>query len=154
MKKQTLTLLVFFAVPAFAGYKMGDKRPVRTGNAPAKSAPVGHKPKHMGSAADETSVLMDLSQRFNVDEEKLQYFRSLKHGYEELVPALVVAREAQVEIGKVLKSRTDGQSWKEIADSYSIELKPLNTEVMELLEPIKKALPKKALIERPSVQKS
>jgi hypothetical protein len=137
--------LMMIGSAAFAGYTMGDKKPLKKAK---KTTAVKRS-----SPSDETQVLNALSQRFNVDVEKLRYFRSLKNGYEEIVPALIVAREAQVEIGKILQARMEDQTWKEIAEAHSIELKPLNTEVVEILEPIKNVLPAKAITERPRVHK-
>lgn len=150
-------LTVIFAaglfVPLEANYKMGTNRPVKTSKTTATKSSK-QQPQQHSAIVDETPVLNDLSQRFSVKVERLRYYRDLKNGYEELVPALIVAREAQVEIGQVLQSRMEGESWNDIAARHSIELKPLNAEVVEILEPIRKTLPKKMLTERPRTLKS
>src|SRR5262249_26975557 len=140
--------VLFGSFPIFAGYKMGDEAPVQVKGAGPGSFP-SQGPHHPGS---EASVLKNLSDRFEIPIDRLVYFRRLHDGYEEIVPALIVAREAQVEAGKILKLRMEGQTWKTIADSYSIDLKPLNEEVLSVLDPIRKVVSKKALEEKPQVR--
>lgn len=154
-------ILIFFTLVYFlsvngvrAVYKMGEERPVPTSG--SSSLKETKKVKFPSSKTKEPGVEQDvlagLSEMFSVPIDRLQYFRKLRHGYEEIVPSLIVAREAQVEPGRVLKSRMDGKSWKTIADSFSIDLNPLNKEVVEVLKPIRKVLPKQALIERPQTR--
>jgi hypothetical protein len=109
-------------------------------------------PRSGAASNPETPVLQSLSQRYKVPVDRLQYYRSLHFGYNEIVPALIVAKQAQAEVGRVLKLRMDGKSWDDIAQSFFIELKPLNQEVSEVLKPIQERLPKRALTERPANQ--
>jgi hypothetical protein len=97
----------------------------------------------------EIDVMKGLSQRYGVPIDRLQYYRSLHFGYEEIVPALVVGKSAQAEVGRVLQLRMKGQSWQTIAGSFYIDFKPLNAEVQEILKPIRERLPKRALDEHP-----
>jgi hypothetical protein len=134
---------------------MGETRPVKSGDGPRRSSKRNAAFPAVGSRRTdpEGAALERLSLRFEVPIERLQYFRRLRHGYEEIVPALIVAREAQVEAGRVLKSRMAGDTWKQIAESFSIDLKPLNEEVIEVLKPLRKNLSKEALTERPANHK-
>jgi hypothetical protein len=145
MRKICFILAIFWAahLPAHAAYKMGGNRPVQ------KSKDV----RSTSTVIDETPYLKDLSRIYSVDMERLRYYRSQKNGYEELVPALVVAREGQVDLGRVLSARMEGRTWKEIAARHSVDLKPLNDEVLSVLTPIRKGLPKKMLVERPRKMK-
>jgi hypothetical protein len=107
-------------------------------------------PQKTGAGTNpEIPIIASLSDRFNIPTERLQYYRSLHFGYEELVPALVIAKQAQAEVGRVLKLRMGGLGWDAIATSFFIDLKPLNSTVDEVLKPIEQRLPKRALTERP-----
>jgi hypothetical protein len=141
---------VLFSVPfSFAKYKMGEKKPLSSRENKA-TIQTGKKEIAIRSEDD---VLKALSVRFDVPVDRLSYYRDLQHGYEEIVPSLIISREAQVEVGKILKARMDGQSWKEISQEYSIDLKPLNNEVLEILKPIRSIVSKTALTERPKNRK-
>lgn len=87
-----------------------------------------------------------------MEPEQLKYYRDLHFGYEEIVPALIVSREAKVEAGRIFNDRMTGKSWKKISQDYNVELKPLNKEVLDVLTPIRKALPKKVITERPQTR--
>lgn len=157
MKFFRLTCLMFalftFASQSFARYKMGTERPVSSQR--KASLKKTQKIKFSGGEHEmrrrESEVLDGLSKTYDLPVDRLRYFRDLRHGYEEIVPSLIIAREAQIEPGRVLKLRMEGESWKTIADSFSVELQPLNREVLDVLKPIRKALPSQALIERPRV---
>jgi hypothetical protein len=146
-------LLALAAAPSVARYHMGEKKTVKdenatepgfTGKPNAEPSPTPENP--------EAAVIRHLSSRYSIGEDKLQYFRSLHFGYEEIVPALIVAQDAQVEPGKVLDSRIKGKTWKNIADDYFIDLKPLNKKVLDELTPIRKRLPESAMKEKPQVR--
>ena len=166
-------LMGLFLLPMFsqAAYKMGEAQPVKVSG--EDSAPVTAEsgttvspstnrkannvafPHRDGPSSNpEIEVIAALSQRYGVPEERLEYYRGLHFGYEEIVPSLIVAREAQSEVGRILKLRMDGQSWQAIADSFFVDLQPLNKEVGETLKPIRQRLPKRALTERPANQPS
>ncbi len=153
MKKGFVFFIFFLFVPlTFARYKMGVKKPVKTDSSSQISKT--QKPKAPTKApsgkVNETEVLSHLSQKYQVEMSQLEYFRKLKYGYEELVPSLVVAKTANVEVGQILSHRDRGKSWKDISDTFGVELKPLNKTVIEELKPIKKILPKALIKERPA----
>jgi len=147
--------LVFYSGIIFAGYKMGTGKPVKIEPFENRRAPseAGKSPALKRTSAgkfDETPVLVHLSEKYRVDINQLQYFRKLKYGYEELVPSIIVGAAANVQIGRILSQRDRGKSWKQIADTFSVDLKPLNKKVVEELKPLQKILPAEILKERPT----
>ncbi len=172
--KRSLFLFAFLMISnagfSIAAYKMGEAAPVKVSDAPTqpdadnnptintaanrKANNVAFPKKDGAGSNPELPVIDALSERYKVSPERLQYYRSLHFGYEEIVPSLVVAKQAQVEVGRVLKLRMDGKTWDAIAQSFYIDLKPLNKEVGEVLKPIQERLPKRALTERPVNQPS
>lgn len=156
--KISLVLFLFFVFlvsmgsASQAAYKMGQKKPVRL----ERRASYSDSKKPSGERAavvDEEAILTDLARQYGVQKDQLLYFRQLRHGYEEIIPALIVARESQVEVGRILDHRVNGQMWKDIAQRYDVDLKPLNKEVLDVLTPLRKILSKQALVERPHVRK-
>ncbi len=141
-----------------AAYKMGINQPLPAKGKHASST--GKSGKSTGPAAgreafdDEQPVLQNLSEKFDISVERLRYLRGIHNGYEEIVPALIVAREAKVEVGRILKDRMNGKAWKFIAHLYLVDLKPLNEEVIDLLKPIRKRVSKEAMAERPTARQS
>lgn len=151
-----LLVLAWMTIPSWGAYRMGESKPVKIDGSPS-SHPSKRTPfpsSRISHANPEEMALAELSNEFSIPTERLEYFRRLHHGYEEIVPALVIAREAQVEPGQVLQLRVENQSWKDIAARYHIELKPLNEEVLSIIKPLRKNLPKKIMTERPTTRDS
>jgi hypothetical protein len=151
MKKSLLAFLIAAALAggAQATYKMGTAAPVKV----KKKSTVKHAPFPEASKPNpEIDVLKNLSEKFSVPAEQLSYYRKLRYGYEELVPSLVVAREAQVEIGRVLKMRDEKKTWQQITDYFSVNPSVVSDEAESSLKSIREALPKQALTEKPSVR--
>ena len=151
-----LAALCGVALPAAAGYRMGsDQTPVKSNQGPSSAAGlektrrIAFPPPGQKKEDPEKRVMADLSKRYGIPIEKLQYFRSVHFGYEDIVPALIVAREAQVEPGRILKMRMDQKQWKDIAAEFSVDLKPLNDEVLSVLKPIRQSLPKSVVSDHP-----
>lgn len=134
--------------PLEARYKMGKSKPIKT-DKKKKRQPHSYQDP---SEVDERPILRSLAHRYEMEIDRLVYLRSLHHGYDEIVPALIVAREAQVEVGRVLVLRIKGKSWKDISEIFFVELDPLNEEVLKVLKPIRKFLPKKIVEERPEIR--
>ncbi len=145
---------LFLTPPIWGRYKMGVDKPekvepsyrqaVTNENVSSKMATPGKQ------EFNEKPILKTLSDKYQVAVDQLEYYRERKYGYEELVPALIIGRVGGIQVGSILAARDRGNSWKQIADSYSINLKPLNKLVQDELKPIKDVLPKEYLEERPS----
>ncbi|OVE76116.1 hypothetical protein BVX98_06455 [bacterium F11] len=100
---------------------------------------------------DDWPYLKTLNQRYNVGLDKLQYWRRLHHGYEEIIKAIIISKEAQVEVGRVLQKRIQGQEWKELANQFFVDPKELNGETKNVLKSLGN-IPKEIISERPVIR--
>jgi len=122
-----------------ARYKMGGKKgPVKSGLQKRKIKNERRTNREIpiirpGSEMDK-NVIERLSNRFEISPRRLELLRKNKQDYDEIVPALIVARESNVEVEDIVKLRMDGHSWHDIAAKKDINLKPLNKQVIEELE--------------------
>jgi len=144
MKPGLFFFLLFFLVSsgisiADARYKMGGKKgPIKSG-AQKRNVKKERRGKReipiirRGSETDK-NVIERLSRRYQITSSRLEYLRKIGQDYEEIVPALIVARESNVEVEDIVKLRRDGHSWHDIAGEKDIKLKPLNKQVIEELE--------------------
>lgn len=147
MRIPALIFLLTIPQLAHARYRMGEDKPISAGEAPrkAKTSRQRAAPRTDG----ELTVQEFLANRFSVPQKKIAEFRKKRNGYEEIVPALIVARQAQVAPDRILEMRAEGTPWNAIAKTFEVDLKPLNREVIDVLEPIRRAVPEQALTERP-----
>ncbi|MFN0118711.1 MAG: hypothetical protein ACKVQC_10545 [Elusimicrobiota bacterium] len=112
---------------------------------------VSHFQKNVQTFKDEKEVILNLSNQFSLSVDRIRYFRNINFGYAEIVPALVLAREAQIEPGKVLSARMEGKSWKNISKNFFVDFDNISKEVSDILTPIKKSLPASLIQARPQV---
>jgi len=144
MRPSFFFFLLFFLLSSSistvnAKYKMGGKKgPVKSSDQKRKAqkersgkGEISHiRP---GSETDK-NVIERLSRRYDIKPGRLEYLRKINQDYDEIVPALIVARESNVEVEDIVKLRMDGHSWHDIAAKSDIKLKPLNKQVIEELE--------------------
>ncbi len=136
-------------LPLNATYKMGSSDPVRVHKKSSASKMDSSDFSSTHKTDPEKDALKNISEKFGISVDRLHYYRQLHYGYEELVPALVIARDAQVEEGRVLKMKTDGMPWKGIVDYFSLNFENFNKETNDVLSPLRKTLSKTALTETP-----
>jgi len=148
LKYFILPLILFLTTFSQAGYRMGSKKPQKTRSHPQKE----HDRAESRITTNENDTLRRLSIQFDIDQEELEYYRGLNHGYNQLIAALVVSREANVGLDEVLEYRVEGKSWTEIEELLRIDLRYLNKKVVSILKPIKATFPEEFLTEIPEKQ--
>lgn len=154
--------LVIMLGAGHAGYKMGENGAVKKDEpkqqqrrAPSLKEMQKIKFPAPGERKEdpEDAVIADLSHTYAIGEDKIRYFRGLHHGYDEIVRALIVAKDAQVEAGRILSMRVDGKSWETITTAFFVDAKDFNKEAADVLAPIREKVPKQAMVERPQTRK-
>ncbi len=154
MRKVFFIIFVSFvsSTHSFAGYTLGPHGTVKTKKNHSSSTPFPSSAPKKASEDPETAVLADLSKRFSVPVDQLSYYRKIHYGYNELVPAMVIARDAQVEIGRVLKMKSSGKKWQQITESFSVDPNAVSQESERVLKTIRGTVPEKALTESPQTR--
>jgi len=97
----------------------------------------------------EGDAIKKLSVLYDIGEDRLRYFRDLHHGYSDIVPALIIARDAEVEPGRVIKMRDEGQLWPDIAKGFFVDTKRVDQESAQVLKELKKTVPLSAINDLP-----
>lgn len=144
---------------AEARYRLGERKPVKVKKRPEKSSRPGREktsdPTVTGPSTPDTTfvneseVIFDLSRRFGIAVERIRYLRNVRWGYNDLVRALIIARESQVEPGRLLKLRLAGSTWESIADGVFVSATKMEREARELINAIRVSLPEAAVTEKP-----
>ena len=141
-------LLTGIAAGARAEYTMSEH-----GSAPVKKTSLKETKKipfpDKNKPNPEREAIRKLSERYDIPQDRLRYFRDLHHGYADIVPSLIVAREAQVEAGRDIKMRDEGQLWPDIARGFSVDQKLLDQESAAVLKDLKKTVPLSAINDLP-----
>ena len=151
--KSSFVLLVALLVPvlpARAEYKMNEGGAVPVKKPSLKETrKIAFPDKDHPKGNPERDAIKMLSDRYAFPVPRLQYLRDLHHGYADIVPALIVAREAQVEPGRVIKMRDEGQMWPTIAKGFSVSPEIVDQESSSVLKELKKTLPLTAINDQP-----
>ena len=118
-------------------------RPPRRERMAETPVPERDSEKDAESAANQT-----IGGAFRIAPDKIRYWRSLGHGYRDIVRALVVAEEAFVQPGVILQERVEGRSWTQIAAERRMSADDLDERSGAVIQPLRRALKRSAIEER------
>lgn len=156
MKKISMVLLLAtLTIPGFARYKMSKDGPKKVQNSSSLDSPIKTTTRgvHIDPVpSDEVPTLRNLSERFEIELNRLEYLRGLHYGYEVLVPSVVIAHEGQIDVGRVIKARMDGATWEKVCEQFFVDSKVVDKQALDILVPLRKTLPKKYLTEKPETR--